>query len=66
MMRFVSYENNCHTFFSFIIEISSSEDPSDFLLGLFELDEVIIGNRLHSLTVFRSLASLSNEKYMIL
>ena len=45
------------TFFNFIIDISSCEDPSDFLLGLLELEEVIIGRRLHNLIVFKSFAS---------
>ena len=45
------------TFFNLIIEISSCDDPSDFLLGLLEFEEVIIGKRLHNLTVLRSFAS---------
>ena len=51
------------TFFNFIIDISSCEDPSDFLLGLLELEEVIIGRRLHNLIVFKSFASWNRIKY---
>ena len=61
------FEQILQTFLSLIIEISSWDDPSDFLFGLLEFEEVIIGKRLHNLTVLKSLASfIESEKSMLL